>query len=279
MRRVSGAKQSGATKPAGHYVASEAMNVDEKIELLKSLGRTDLVEIFQDYRSKPKKQSSSLDQRVVISVTRMEKARITAELSRIESQSGKISLAQYIRNNANKTIDIQQWAELAEKELKDLKYISDHAGDLREKREKLLAKIYAMDNDPEDEGKEIFMLERDVAEIDAKLQKLVSHGENRSLRLSGYMSNEDAERVRWKAERLCLTVSEFLRFALFDFAPGRGDNYMGLDARQRFYVSVLDVRDKGWGHYHHEGHCEECDRYRKEAEILRDRVEQLEAFL
>ena len=32
-------KQSGATKPAGHYVASDSYgNVDEKIELLKSLG-------------------------------------------------------------------------------------------------------------------------------------------------------------------------------------------------------------------------------------------------
>lgn len=259
--------------------AGEKMTLEEKYAFLKELGRPDLVEIFKDYRSKrsrSKPKSAPLDQRVAISITPLERIRLTKELAEIKAKSGQISISQYIRNKATKSIDIQDWREKAEAELDRLSVLESSQKDLRKRRADLILSI----SEGDFEGEDLFMREREIVSIDTDLAKLIAKGERRSNRLNGRMTMKEAEVVRWRAEQLFISVSDYLRIVLFDFFPGSaGDSHMGLEARKRFYASIIRISMEGWGSPPNIYECGQCAHYVEEIRVLQDRVEQLETFV
>lgn len=274
MRRVSGPKALEEGRTSG-----ENMTLEEKYEFLNSLGRPDLVAIFKDYktkkvRSKPK--AAPLDQRVAISVTPLERVRLTKELKEIEQKSGKISISQYIRNKATRQIDLQEWREIAEKELDNLEKLEKDEPKLRKKRIEIIKEIETTDIDED----ELFFKEKEIVDIDSKLNKLIAKGERRSNRLNGRMTMAEAELVRWRAEQLFLTVSDYLRIMLFDLTPASiADSHLSLDARKRFYASIIRVSIEGWGSPPTVYECSQCAHYAEEIQVLQDRVKQLETFI
>lgn len=275
MERISSKDLGGR----GLLTAGETMSLEEKYAFLNGLGRPDLVAIFKDYRSKKvrsKPKTAPLDQRVAISVTPLERVRLTNELKEIERKSGQISISQYIRNKATRSIDIQNWREIAEAELDNIAEIEKNQKELRKLRNDLIVEIA----DNEFEGEELFMRERSIVDIDTKLSKLIARGEKRSNRLNGRMTMQEAELVRWRAEQLFISVSDYLRIVLFDFTPASsGDSHMGLDARKRFYASIIRVAIEGWGKPTTVYECSQCAHYVEEIRVLQDKVDQLETFI
>lgn len=271
-----------SSKGSGNAVAltsGEKMSLDEKYAFLESLGREDLVNVFKDYKNrkvKSRPKTAPLDQRVAISITPLERVRLTKEIREIEKNSGKMSISQYIRNKATRSIDIQEWREIAEKELDAIADIEKNKNSIRKERREIISRMAEGDFDDE----EIFIKERDIVEIDKKLSKLIAKGERRSNRLNGRMTMPEAELVRWRAEQLFLTVSDYLRIMLFDLTPASaGDAHLGLDARKRFYASIIRVSLDGWGSPPNVYECSQCPHYVEEIRVLQDRVNQLETFV
>lgn len=269
----------GRTSLEEGQTSGENMTLTEKYEFLNSLGRPDLVDIFKDYKSKKvrsKPKTAPLDQRVAISVTPMERIHLTKELKEIERKSGQISISQYIRNKATRQIDLQEWREIAEKELDNLQELEKDEKSLRKQRVDLIKEIETT----EIEDDELFFKEKEIIDIDSKLNKLIAKGERRSNRLNGRMTMQEAELVRWRSEQLFLTVSDYLRIILFDLTPASiGDAHLGLDARKRFYASIIRVAIEGWGAPTTVYECSQCAHYVEEIKVLEDRVRQLETFI
>lgn len=279
MERVSGFEEASRGPKGKMVTATESMTVEEKYAFLESLGRPDLVTIFKNYKErkvKSKPRGAPLDQRVAISVTPFERVTLTKELKDIEKVSGQISISQYIRNKATRSIDIQEWREVAEAELDLINEIEENAKKYREERIRLIGELEANDFTGEEET----VREREITDIDVKLSKLIGRGERRSNRLNGRMTMSEAEIVRWRAEQLFISVSDYLRMMLFDFQPGSaGDAHMSLDAKKRFYASVIRVSLNGWGTPPTVYECGQCTHYVSEIKVLEDRVRQLETFV
>lgn len=262
-------------------VATEAMSVQDKLDVLEKLGRSDLMEIFKDWQprqTRAKKKTAPLDQRVSITVTDKEKFSLQQDLAQTNKNGPKITVSQFIRNRAIGSIDIQGWREIAEAALIEINEIDEQRTDLA-KRERAI-KLEIEDLDSVDDREEVGMLEKEMAQINAKLKKVIAQNEKRTNRLAGRMSMQEAETIKWRASRLCISTSDYLRFMIFDLLPDTSaDAHMSLDAKRRFYVSIIDVALNGWGEPPTIAHCVQCSNYMDEIMRLRDRVKQLEHFV
>lgn len=268
-------KQKEESNP--YKVGSESLSVSDKLKILDELGRPELIEVFKDWkpRNVRKRHGAPLDQRVTITVTAAEKLFLDDEMKAIKATGEKISTSQYIRNKAMSTVDINGWREIGLAELERLTNIEDHQKDLK-KRKKVLSNMMEETDDDE----EIVIYEKEVASINKNLRSLIANIEKRPYRLTGRMSMAEAETIRWRAQRLCLPSSDYLRMVIFGLSPAsNGDKHLGLDARKRFYVSILDVADNGWGNPPNVYECSQCSNYLEEIERLRDRIQQLEKFV
>ena len=56
------------------------------------------------------------------------------------------------------------------------------------------------------------------------------------------------------------------------------DSHMSLDAKRRFYISIIEVSNNGWGNPPNIYHCSQCENYMDEIRRLRSENEQLRAF-
>lgn len=263
----------------GYSVAAETLSVNEKLKVLEDMGRGDLIEIFKDWQprqTRNKRKSAPLDQRVSITVTDKERMDLTHDLQAINKAGEKITVSQFVRNRALGSIDINGWREIAENALKELNEIDEQRADLVKRERQLRALIEEEDDDPEQVG----LYELELSTLNTKLKKVIAQNEKRKNRLSGRMSMAEAETVKWRAARLCISTSDYLRFLIFDLLPNTAaDGHMSLDAKRRFYVSVLDVADNGWGEPPTIAHCTQCSNYLDEIRRLRDRVKQMETFV
>lgn len=251
--------------------------VASKLRLLEEMGQGELAAIFRDFkgpRRSRRKPSAPLDQRVAITVTSREKFLLVKELDQLKSAGEKISTSQFIRNRALGSVDIQGWAEIARNALIELAEIANSESSLREERDNLLLDI----ENTEDE-EEIGMAQIKISEIDFKLGRLIAQNEKRVVRLTGRMSFRESEMVKWRAERLCISASDYLRMMIFALEPSsRADSHMSLDAKRRFYVSIVDVANNGWGTAPNVHECSECAVHMEENSKLRDRIRELEGF-
>ena len=261
-----------------YKVASESMTVSDKIKILDEIGRPELIEVFKDWRPRPSRRRSRgapLDQRVAITVTNSEKVSLDNEMKAIKAAGDKITASQFIRNRALGTVDINGWREIAIEALSTLEEIDSKKTELRQ-RKRQLANLLEETDDPEDEG----MFEKELSDINHKLSLITARNSKRGNRLSGRMSMAESETVKWRAQRLCISSSDYLRMLIFNLAPNTdADAHMSLDSRRRFYVSILDVAENGWGSPPSIYECSQCANYVEEIEKLQDRIKQLETFV
>lgn len=265
-----------AAKGSEYITHGETATMEEKMKILKEMGKPELIELFKEWRPRPsrRRRTAPLDQRVTITVTDGERISLDGELKSIKAAGERITASQFIRNRALGAVDIHGWRAIAVEALARLDEYEEQEGDLR-KRKKLLANLMEEAEDEEDSG----IYEMEIFDINKKLAKLSARSERRNNRLSGRMSLAEAETVKWRAQRLCIAASDYLRMQIFGLAPdSHADAHMSLDSKRRFYISIIDVANNGWGEVPTIYQCTQCGNYLEEIERLRDRIKQLETF-
>lgn len=263
-------------KDTTYSTVSDSLTIDEKVKILDELGQPELIELFKEWKPRPsrRRRTAPLDQRVSIAITNNEKVSLDNELKTIKNSGEKITASQFIRNRALGSVDVHGWKNIAVKALEELEELDKTKNDMR-KRKRVLAGLLEETDDQEDVG----MYEREMSEINHKLDKLTANNEKRNTRLTGRMSLAEAETVKWRAQRLCISSSDYLRLQIFGLEPNsHADAHMSVDARRRFYVSIIDVSNSGFGDPPTIYSCTQCGNYLEEIERLRDRVKQLETF-
>lgn len=258
-------------------VATESMTVEDKLRVLEEMGRPEMIELFRDWKprvSNRKRRGAPLDQRVSITVTNQERVSLDRELKSVKSAGEKITMSQFIRNRALGSVDIQGWRTIAEETLREIEDTAKNQATLRRSRAELAELM-----DEEDDPDEVALYGARIAEIVSRLNRLVAQNEKRSNRLSGRMSMSEAETIKWRAQRLCLSSSDYLRMMIFGLEPNStADAHMGLDAKRRFYVSIIEVAQNGWGNPPDVYECSQCVNYMEEIRRLRQENEQLRNF-
>lgn len=261
-----------------YVVGAEAMSTDEKLSVLEEIGRPELIDLFKDWKprvSNRKKRGAPLDQRVSITVTTPERISLDQELKSIKTAGDKISMSQFIRNRALGTVDINGWRDRAEAALKELDDAFENQVAYRKEKENYIGML-----DEEEDEDVISVYGIKVAEINRKLDKLVAQNEKRNNRLSGRMSMPEAETIKWRAQRLCISSSDYLRIMIFALEPdSSADSHMSLDAKRRFYISIIDVARNGWGTPPSVYECSQCVNYMDEIRRLREEIEQMQRFV
>lgn len=269
--------KSSAAKKSDYTVATEKLSVDDKIKILDEMGKPELIDLFKEWKprtSNRKKRGAPLDQRVSITVTTQERSSLDNELRSIKASGERITMSQFIRNRAIGSIDINGWREDAEAALKEIEETSTNQSELRQEISGL-SLIIDEEDDPVEEA--IFAAKRDA--IIRKLNKLTAQNEKRSNRLSGRMSMPEAETIKWRAQRLCISSSDYLRMMIFGLRPDSvADSHMSLDAKRRFYISIIDVAENDWGTTPSIYECSQCENYMDEIRRLRDENELLRNY-
>lgn len=262
-----------------YTVASEEMSLESKLEVLEEIGRNDLVGLFKNWRprtSRKRRKGAPLDQRISITVTDEERSGLTKDMNKLKELGEKISMSQFIRNRALGNIDINEWKQIAEEEIINLQRLKENKNSLNEQK---IAYNIELESYKDDNDGEVEILQEKILQIENDLKKLVAQSQNRRNRLSGRMSMAESETVKWRAQRLTVTTSDFLRMMIFNLIPGKtADAHMSFDAKMRFYVSILDVAQNGWGEPPKIYNCSQCENYMDEIFKLRERVKLLENF-
>lgn len=278
QRRISSElRKKGSGKSDNYSVAAEGMSVEDKLKVLDEMGRPELIDLFKEWKprvSKRKQRGAPLDQRVTVTVTDQERSSLDAELKQVTSSGSGMSVSQFIRNRALGSVDINGWRQIAEKALKEIEDTVAAQSELRKRKNALIAEI-----DEEDDEAEAAYLSKQVDEITRRLNKIVAQNEKRKNRLTGRMSMPEAEQIKWRAQRLCISSSDYLRMMIFGLEPdSRGDAHMSLDAKRRFYISIIEVAENGWGNPPNIYNCSQCENYMEEIRRLRAENEQLRRF-
>lgn len=253
------------------------LSLEERLKFLAEAGRTDLVEAFKEWKprvSKAKKRGAPLDQRVSITITGDERFTLDKEISRLKSENTGTSMSQFIRNRAMGSVDIQEWRQIAVKALQEIEEIATNSAQLRKRKSQLTILV-----DSEEDDEQVHIYEREIVTINHKLERITAQNKKRTFRLAGRMSMNEAETVKWRASRLHLSASDFLRMMIFGHVPDSdADSHMSLAAKRRFYIAIIDVADNGWGEVPQIYNCKQCENYIDEIRRLREQISQNEIF-
>ena len=264
------------TEDNKYDVGARHMSVEDKLKVLEQMDRSDLVEIFKDWKprvSKRRRRGAPLDQRVTITVTGDERTNLNDEIKSL-SVTERISMSQFIRNRAIGSVDIVGWRDIAVKALEEIEDTVKNQASMRKKRSAL-----NLQADEESDPATAAYLMAQVNDITRRLDKIVSKPQNRKHRLTGRMSMPESEQVKWRAQRLCISSSDYLRMMIFNLEPNSiADCHMSLDAKRRFYISIIEVAENGWGSPPSIYECSQCETYMDEIRRLRSEVDQLRAF-
>lgn len=266
-------------KDENFQTAGERMTLDDKRKVLESLGRQELIDLFKEWkprRYKSKRTSPPLDQRITLTATTMQRQKLESELRLLKQAGEKVSMAQYVRSHAAANPpDIQEWAQIAEQALNELDDTIAHKEELEQRRVDLAT---ILENQDDDDFENLDVI-NEINDISRRLSRLLPVNTNRSHRLSGRMTMQEVQTVKWRAERLCLSVSDFLRMSVFSLRPNSAaDQHLSIDAKRRFYVSIIDVATNGWGSPPEIYACSQCQEYLEEIRKLRRENEILKNF-
>lgn len=262
-----------------YLTAGEKMTVEEKLSFLKEIGREELIDVFKGYKPRQvrkRRAGAPLDQKVSISITEAEKIRLDNEVKKIKETGEKITSSQIIRNRALSTVDIHLWAEIVEPLITEMNEIKKEESSLRYRKRALHKDLDETDySDAEDIG----AIELELSRINEKLDLITARSIKRKYKLSGRMSMAEAETVRWRAQRLCLSTSDYLRMVIFGLDPNTdGDRHMSFESKQRFYLSILQVAKEGFGTSPQIYGCSQCVNYQEEIERLSNKLKIYEDF-
>ena len=258
----------------------DALKLENKQNILISLGQENLMKLFQNQpKFKPiEPKKIALDQQIAITLSENEKQQLIHDRERIKELGKLPSISSYIRKKILLQLDIEQWRILAEQGLKNLSNSDSESKALHKQKIRLINSIDQLDdivkNDIDKE--EIEKLKSELQEIESKLLLLKStKQEKRIYRLSGNITFNEANFIRWRAARLSLSLADYIRFILFDYQPTINDNHMSVESRKRFYVSILEVAQNGWGNPPVVNECPNCARYISDIKNLQKQIEYL----
>lgn len=257
----------------------DALKLENKQNILAGIGQQGLIKLFNNQpKFKPlEPKKLALDQQVSITLSENEKERLISDRERIQELGKLPSISSYIRRKIVLTLDIQQWREYAEEGLKNLNNSDTESKSLNKQRLKLINSIDQLDDILSDNTGEIEELKKELAEVESRLSLLKStKQEKRIYKLTGNITFNEANIVRWRAARLSISVADFIRFILFDYQPTINDNHMSVDARKRFYISILDVCENGWGQPPVVNECSNCARYMADIKQLQKQIDYLQ---
>ena len=258
----------------------DALKLENKQSILAGLGQENLMKLFQNQQKfkpiEPKK--IALDQQIAITLSENEKQRLIQDRERIRELGKLPSISSYIRKKILLQLDIEQWREFAEQGLKNLDNSDTESKTLQKQKIRLINSIDQLDDivKSDIDTEEIDRLKKELEEIENRLMLLKStKQEKRIYRLSGNITFNEANFVRWRAARLSLSLADYIRFILFDYQPTIDDNHMSVESRKRFYVSILEVTQNGWGNPPVVNECPNCARYLDDIKKLQEQIEYL----
>lgn len=258
----------------------DALKLENKQNILASLGQENLMKLFQNQpKFKPiEPKKIALDQQIAITLSENEKQRLIQDRERIRELGKLPSISSYIRKKILLQLDIEQWREFAEQGLKNLDNSDSESKTLQKQKIRLINSIDQLDDIVKSDinTEEIDRLKKELEEIENRLMLLKStKQEKRIYRLSGNITFNEANFVRWRAARLSLSLADYIRFILFDYQPTIDDNHMSVESRKRFYVSILEVAQNGWGNPPVVNECPNCARYLDDIKKLQEQIEYL----
>ncbi len=258
----------------------DALKLENKQSILAGLGQENLMKLFQNQpKFKPiEPKKIALDQQIAITLSENEKQRLIQDRERIRELGKLPSISSYIRKKILLQLDIEQWREFAEQGLKNLDNSDSESKTLQKQKIRLINSIDQLDDivKSDIDTEEIDRLKKELEEIENRLMLLKStKQEKRIYRLSGNITFNEANFVRWRAARLSLSLADYIRFILFDYQPTIDDNHMSVESRKRFYVSILEVAQNGWGNPPVVNECSNCARYLDDIKKLQEQIEYL----
>ena len=261
------------------------LSIKEKEKILEEIHQKDLIDLFKKgFKPQYKKIESKktiLDQQISIAIDNDEKNMIALELNEIRKIANKTSLASFIRSRSLATFDIAEWYQQALEGLEELNSDSWNPKILQNERKKFIKLLDDLE-DSEDDNRDEDMLyyQTQLNECEQKLASLKKQNRKRGYRVSTRVTYEEANTIRWRAARLSITVPDYMRYVIFGYLPFTDSDYnLSLEARKRFYVSIIDVYKNGWGEIPEVNECPNCARYKHELEVLRDKVSRYEMLL
>ena len=261
------------------------LSIKEKEKILEEIHQKDLIDLFKKgFKPQYKRVESKktiLDQQISIAIDTDEKNMIALELNEIRKVANKTSLASFIRSRSLATFDIAEWYQQALEGLEELSSDSWNPKTLHNERKnyiKLLDDLEDSEDDNRDEDMLYYKTKLD--ETEQKISSLKKQNRKRGYRVSTRVTYEEANTIRWRAARLSITVPDYMRYVIFGYLPFTDADYnLSLEARKRFYVSIIDVYKNGWGEIPEVNECPNCARYKHEIEVLRDKVARYEMLL
>lgn len=261
------------------------LSIKEKEKILEEIHQKDLIDLFKKgFKPQYKRVESKktiLDQQISIAIDTDEKNMIALELNEIRKVANKTSLASFIRSRSLATFDIAEWYQQALEGLEELSSDSWNPKTLQNERKqyiKLLDDLEDSEDDSRDEDMLFYKIRLD--ETEQKINSLKKQNRKRGYRVSTRVTYEEANTIRWRAARLSITVPDYMRYVIFGYLPFTDADYnLSLEARKRFYVSIIDVYKNGWGEIPEVNECPNCARYKHEIEVLRDKVARYELLL
>ena len=258
----------------------DALKLENKQNILAGIGQQGLIKLFQNQpKFKPiEPKKIALDQQIAITLSENEKQQLIHDRERIRELGKLPSISSYIRKKILLQLDIEQWRTFAEQGLKNLDNSDSESKTLQKQKIRLINSIDQLDDIVKDDinTEEINKLKKELEEIENRLMLLKStKQEKRIYRLSGNITFNEANFVRWRAARLSLSLADYIRFILFDYQPTVDDNHMSVESRKRFYVSILEVAQNGWGNPPVVNECPNCARYLDDIKKLQEQIEYL----
>lgn len=262
----------------------DALKLENKRNILAGIGQQNLIKLFQNQpKFKPvEPKKLALDQQVAITLSENEKERLINDRDKIQELGKLPSISSYIRKKIVLPLDIEEWRAFAEQGLKDLNNSDTESKSLSKQKLKLINAIDLLDDitNVDKDTQEVEKLKQELQQVEERLSLLKStKQEKRIYKLTGNITFNEANFVRWRAARLSIPVADFIRFTLFDYQPTIDDNHMSVDARKRFYISILDVCDNGWGKPPVVNECPNCARYLADIKRLQQQIEYLQKEL
>jgi hypothetical protein len=261
------------------------LSIKEKEKILEEIHQKDLIDLFKKgFKPQYKRVESKktiLDQQISIAIDTDEKNMIALELNEIRKVANKTSLASFIRSRSLATFDIAEWYQQAIEGLEELSSESWNPKNLQNERKRFIKLLDDLE-DSEDDSRDEDMLyyKTQLDECEQKLNSLKKQNRKRGYRVSTRVTYEEANTIRWRAARLSITVPDYMRYVIFGYLPFTDADYnLSLEARKRFYVSIIDVYKNGWGEIPEVNECPNCVRYKHEIEVLRDKVSRYEMLL
>lgn len=257
----------------------DVLSLEQKKAILADIKQEELLGLFKDFKVNYKpieRRQTPLDQRIAVGITSEERDKLSKEISELRKSKSIQSASALIRHRALSEIDVEEWRERA---ILGLNELSKSSWDKRALTRQLNRSIKLLENiDDDEEGKEdIYMYTKEIESIEKRIKELSRPSIRRGYRVSGRVTLNEANHIRWRAARLNITVADYMRFVIFGHRPfSEADRHLSMDAKRRFYVSIIDVANNGWGVPPKVEECANCVRYEKEIKELRSKLERLQ---